>query len=323
VTLLKHFDLLSSKSAIEMTLSFTLNGVKQNINPQGGNYSLNYPCSSKTTCYHYESEFPPGKYSFNVYGAGGGSYINGYESPGGFSTGVLVLKQKTRLYFYVGAKGVCSSSDKAQTDSVFGGGGSGFNGIGSCRSCSGGGASDIRVIQNTLNHRVIVAGGAGGSGYYNKYMFGGKGGGTSGTKGEICSSGNIGGGPGNQTSGGESVSQAGIFGYGANRTDANGGGGGGGWFGGGAAGPGACGCTAGGGGSGFIFTQLNSLVYLNSSFLLLSGRTETNTGNNVGDGRINIEVLEMIVQKTKIHRTCNYRNVFVLPLLLFWPYIMS
>jgi hypothetical protein len=307
-----------------MTLSFTLNGVKQNINPQGGNYSLNYPCSSKTTCYPYESEFPPGNYNFNVYGGGAGNNINGYDSPGGFSTGVLVLKQKTRLYFYVGARGVCSSTASSQTDAVFGGGGSGFNGY-TCRSCSGGGASDIRVIQNTLNHRIIVAGGAGGSGNYigesNEYMFGGKGGGISGTKGEDYSNGNcIGGSPGTQTSAGTSYYQVGIFGYGGNRTSANGCGGGGGWYGGGTGGDG---CSAGGGGSGFIFTQLNSLVYLNSSYLLISGRTETDTGNNVGDGRINIEVLETIIQKTKICGTCNYRNFFVLPLLLFWPYIMS
>jgi hypothetical protein len=311
-----------------MTLSFTLNGVKQNIIPQGGNYSLNYPCSSKTTCYPYESEFPPGNYSFNVYGAGGGSYISGYDSAGGFSSGVLALKQKTRLYFYIGAKGPCSSSSGGISDPAFGGGGSGHNHPGpTCYGCSGGGASDIRVLQNTINHRVIVAGGAGGSGYYsagsNQYMIGGKGGGSSGTKGEGYSSGNcIGGSPGTQTSAGTSYYQVGIFGYGGNRTSANGAGGGGGWYGGGTGGDG---CSAGGGGSGFIFTQLNSLVSLNSSFLLLSGRTETNTGNNIGDGRIIIEVLEMIIQKTKIHGTCNCHKIFIFisPLLIFWPFIMS
>jgi hypothetical protein len=308
-----------------MTLSFTLNGVKQYIIPQGGNYSLNYPCSSKTKCYPYESDFPPGNYSFNVYGAGGGRSTNGYDSHGGFSTGVLVLKQKTRLYFYVGAKGLCDTSSGGISGPVFGGGGSGHGEPGvACYRCSGGGASDIRVLQNTLNHRVIVTGGAGGSGYYGKYMFGGKGGGTSGIKGEDYNSANIAGMPGNQTSGGESRHQIGIFGYGGNRTTANGCGGGGGWFGGGAAGAsGGCGCAAGGGGSGFIFTQLNPLVSLNSSFLLLSGKTEKDTGNNIGDGRINIEVLEIIIQKTKIHGTCNCHNVFVLPLLLFWPIIMS
>jgi hypothetical protein len=305
-----------------MTLSFTLNGVKQNIIPQGGNYSLNYPCSSKTTCYPYESEFPPGNYSFNVYGAGGGSYINGYDSPGGFSTGVVVLKQKTRLYFYVGAKGLCSSTTSTQIAAVFGGGGSGFNGA-VCYSCSGGGASDVRVLQNTINNRIIVAGGAGGTGYYNKYMYGGKGGGSSGTKGGDYNSGSssdIGGSPGTQTSGGASKYQVGIFGYGGNKTYANGCGGGGGWYGGGAGGPG---CSAGGGGSGFVFTQLNSLVYLNSSFLLLSGRTETDTGNNIGDGRIIIEVLGTITNEIKIRGTCNCRNIFVPQLLHFFPFIVS
>ena len=171
-----------------MLLSFTLNGTKQNILPQEGKYNLSYPCSSQTTCFPYESDFPRGKYRFDVYGAGGGSYVSGYESPGGFSTGVLSLKQKTRLYFYVGAKGICTSTPSAKTDAVFGGGGSGYNG-GSGKSCSGGGASDVRVLSDTLNHRIIVAGGAGGTGYYpsssNVYMIGGKGGGNSETKVKI------------------------------------------------------------------------------------------------------------------------------------------
>jgi hypothetical protein len=300
-----------------MTLSFTLNGVKQNIVPQGGNYSLIYPCSSKTACYPYESDFPQGIYIFNVYGGGGGSYINGYDSPGGFSTGILSLKEKTHLYFYVGAKGLCSFTSGTQTDPVFGGGGSGHDHLGACYACSGGGASDIRILNNSLNNRIIVAGGAGGSGYYNKYMIGGRGGGTSGIKGENYDSLNPGGGPGTQTSGGTSKIQGGIFGYGGNRTGENGAGGGGGWYGGGA---GCGGCCAGGGGSGFIFTQLNPLVHLNSDFLLLSGRTETE--NNIGDGRINIEVLEITIQKTKIHKTCNYQNAFVLSLLIYLPSIM-
>jgi hypothetical protein len=309
-----------------MLLNFTLNGRKQNILPQGGKYNLSYPCTSQTTCYPYESDFPRGKYRFDVYGAGGGSYVSGYESPGGFSTGVLSLKQKTRLYFYVGGKGICTSTPDTKTAAVFGGGGSGHNGV-TGKSCSGGGASDVRVLSDTLNHRVIVAGGAGGTGYYpsssNVYMIGGKGGGNSGTKGEDYDSQNtnrFGGNPGTQTSGGTSVHQSGIFGYGGNRTSSNGGGGGGGWYGGAPGGAtSGSGNAAGGGGSGFVFTELNSNVSLDSNFLLLSGRTEIDTGNNIGDGRIYIEVLEM-----KIHRTYFYRNIFLLELLFFsiLPYVI-
>jgi hypothetical protein len=307
-----------------MTLSFTLNGIKQNIIPQGSNYSLTYPCSSKTTCHPYESDFPPGTYVFNVHGGGGGSYVSGYESPGGYSTGILSLKQKTRLYFYVGAKAICATTLSSKTESVFGGGGCGHSAPG-CYSCSGGGASDIRVLNDTLNNRIIVAGGAGGSGYYpgssNVYMIGGKGGGSSGTKGEEYSSSCSGGGPGTQTSGGTSSQQVGIFGYGGNRTGNNGCGGGGGWYGGGAGGPGACGCSAGGGGSGFIFTELNPLVSLNSSFLLISGNTDME--NNYDDGRIYVTVLEVKSNETKIHISCNYNRIFISPFLIFWPYIMS
>ena len=56
---------------------------------------------------------------------------------------------------------------------------SSYNGGGKCQSTgfsiatyySGGGASDIRILENNVNNRVIVAGGAGGSS--NSYAFGG------------------------------------------------------------------------------------------------------------------------------------------------------
>ena len=293
------------------SLTFTFRGSKIDIPIVDGKYYLSYPCdSNKETCFPYESDFPPGTYRFTVHGAGGGSYYSGYESPGGFSTGVLKLKEKTHLYFYVGAKGVCVSESYTKTTSVFGGGGNGYNGAGG-KACSGGGASDVRVLKDSLNTRIIVSGGAGGTGYWNKYMLGGKGGGESGTKGDdydSSSSSNVGGGPGNQTSGGTSpYNDRGVFGYGGNRSSSNGAGGGGGWFGGGAGG-GSC-DTAGGGGSGFIFTKLNSLIDLDSKFLL-SENAETSIGSNTEDGKIYIEVLEMRPERSnKPKKRQNINNV--------------
>ena len=280
-----------------MSLTFKVNGVKKSGSYSSGKYTLSYPCSSKETCYPYESEFPPGKYRFEVHGAAGGSTYPQYTAPGGLSTGTIVLKSLTHLYFYVGAKGVCTSTDLAYTTSVFGGGGRGKNG-GNSAACSGGGSSDIRVSKSNLSYRIIVAGGSGGSGYdgnaANTDMIGGRGGGESGEKGEDGSSGNcVGGGPGTQTSGGSSpYNEVGVFGFGGNRTSNNGCGGGGGWFGGGA---GGAALSAGGGGSGFVFTKSNSYSDLDSTYLLIEGKTEF--GPTLNDGLIYVEYIGTFVQK--------------------------
>ena len=78
----------------------------------------------------------------------------------------------------------------------------------------GGGATDIRLVENTIYHRIVVAGGAGGCNDYNAYGGNPPGAPTKDScTGKICE---------------------GEFGYGGNSTlDYNGGaGGGGGWYGG-------------------------------------------------------------------------------------------
>ena len=254
--------------------------------------TLTYPCQSKETCYPYEISFPAGKYRFSVYGAGGGTNYADYGSPGGFSTGVLALLETTKLYFYIGAKGECTTNQEKPTSNSFGGGGKGFGtGNGGYPACSGGGASDVRVKKDNLKTRIIVAGGAGGSGFddfNHKNMKGGKGGGESGTKGEDYSSDpQIGGSPGTQTLGGSSPNNdAGTFGFGGNRSSSSGSGGGGGWFGGGA---GGSVLSGGGGGSGFVFLSSDSNVELDKKYQLLSGKTEE--GTNKDDGKIIIEII--------------------------------
>jgi len=152
------------------------------------------------------------------------------------------------LYIYVGGNG--------GTDGTGGynGGGAGFAG-----GWGGGGASDIRTILGNLSSRIMVAGGAGGSGYYTNvnYYLGGQAGcaGASGVQGaanpNVATSYG-----GSQTEGGlgfynsasytGSVGTSGVGGAAAINSYAYGGGGGGGYFGGG----GGSG-TAGGGGSSY------------------------------------------------------------------------
>ena len=125
---------------------------------------------------------PPGKYKLECWGArggnargrtvsDGGSYSNIQNAKGGsggYSTGVLKLKENTTLYLYVGGYGGFGNYDSAGAGGFNGGskgdndnsGGSGYSyyyGGG-----GGGGATDIRIGTDSLYARVIVAGGGGG-----------------------------------------------------------------------------------------------------------------------------------------------------------------
>ena len=164
-------------------------------------------------------------------------------------------------------------------------------------------------LKDNLKTRIIVAGGAGGTGTATSgtINIGGKGGGRSGTKGQDSNSNNPGGGPGNQASGGTSFSkEVGSFGFGGNRSSENGCGGGGGWFGGGS---GNGGLAAGGGGSGFIFINEDPNIELDTRFQLISGQTEE--GINTGDGKIIIDVLEISLQNVKIKFKLFYLPFFL------------
>ena len=281
-----------------MVISFTFEGKAKSVSCESGRYKLNYLCATAEKCSPYKSYFPPGRYRFEVNGAAGGAPDESSTEAGGSSNGTILLKTKTLLYFYIGSKGVCRyGTDPGNTTSVFGGGGSAtVTHYKTNVACSGGGASDVRIEKDLLSHRVIVAGGSGGYGYESKVNKGGKGGGESGTKGEDGNTDHVhcvGGGPGTQISGGSSYwNDVGIFGYGGNKTSDNGGGGGGGWFGGGTSG----GCqSGGGGGSGFVFVEENSLIELDSKYLLIEGKT--GFGTNKGDGFIYIESLGGFFQK--------------------------
>ena len=214
------------------------------------------------------------------------------------------------LYLYTGGSG-----STGKTAGGFNGGGkrSTYNG--------GGGASDIRIGQDSLNARVMVAGGGGSDGASNKA--GGYGGGANGEA--RTDSYGTGGYSGTQTGVSSSswqtgtvptslTTQAGAYagfgfgGNGINRSSGYGGAGGGGWYGGSGAYPDSSGDDdrGGGGGSGFVWTGSNapsgylldaghyltnaSTAAGNSTFAAPGGGTET---GHAGDGYVRVTALEV------------------------------
>ena len=259
--------------------------------------------------------FPAGTYKLEVWGAQGGSYSTHYGGAGGYSVGTLTITQDTDFYIYVGGQPATNTTIGTAFSGGYNGGGAGYN-----RSYSGvytygqggGGGTDIRIGQDSLYARVIVAGGGGGSASNGDEKATKYGGGLNGG----CSLTNY---AGSQTSGGI-YGNSGSFGKGgdtyADRSNYRygSGGGGGGWYGGAATQ--SYGDTdsdsyrpANGGGSGYVYTAdtatnypsgclLNSTYYLteattvggNESFPSTSGGTET---GHEGNGYARITVLAL------------------------------
>lgn len=230
----------------------------------------------------------PGRHKLEVWGAQGGYRSSSdYGGKGGYSVGYLTLTKDTNVYIYVGGSG--NSVDSA-TNGIYNGG---FNGGGKRSTYKGGGgATDIRIGQDSLLARVIVAGGGGSDGASNKHgMFGG--GVNGGTSSESYGSGGYGGTQtGNswqssssaQSNTASSTSDAYAgFGFGGNGvyySSGYGGAGGGGWYGGSGAYPDGSGDDdrGGGGGSGYVYTGPTASNYpsgclLNSSYYLTDAQT--------------------------------------------------
>ena len=261
---------------------------------------------------------PVGSYKLEVWGAQGGNYDTNYGGAGGYSVGILTLTEATDFYIYVGGQPTTVSTTKTITPGGYNGGGAGCNRYYSSTYTygqGGGGGTDIRIGQDSLYARVIVAGGGGGSASNGNEAHTKYGGGLTGG----CASANF---AGSQSSGG--VGEAGSFGKGGSVSSDNStgafsykygpGGGGGGWYGGGVS-------TSysdtesdirdyNGGGSGYVYTAdtatnypsgclLNSTYYLteattvggNESFPSTSGGTET---GHEGNGYARITVISVV-----------------------------
>ena len=263
---------------------------------------------------------PAGEYKLECWGAEGGSYSTYTGGKGGYSAGTLTLNEPTWIYIYVGGKGQTPSATGLLTGG-FNGGGAAYSSTSSRLNASGGGASDIRLGQNSIYTRVIVAGGGGGAGSYSSSRNGngGYGGGTSGGSGSTTYSSYNAGTGGTQTGVGTSYygttansttashGQVASFGQGGgaiSTTTAQISGAGGGWYGGGYAR-----YAGAGGGSGYIYTSntvsnypegclLNEAYYLSDASIIagnseiISPEGEIEIGHS-GDGYARITILKV------------------------------
>ena len=231
-----------------------------------------YPCPTSTDCHPINVSLETGNYIFEVWGASGGTISENTSASGGYSYGEITIHSKTNIFIFLGGSGIITT-ENGHTQAAFNGGGRGSKDSRHQFDSSGGGASDIRVIDKSLNHRVIVAGGGGGSGHDMNDSIGGVGGGNTGKQGETgCSlethnECGIGG------KGGEQTGNPERFGIGEDHEGGyyNAAGGGGGWFGGLA---GQSYAAGGGGGSGFVYTEQNDLVHVSLSYLLRNAFTK-------------------------------------------------
>lgn len=240
----------------------------------------------------------PGVYSIECWGASGGrNLVNNNSSPGrgGYAKGTITLNTIEILHVFVGGKGADTphAGDSAPTSVIsggFNGGGRGING-----GAGGGGATDVRLGGTTLDHRIIIAGGAGGVGSNSGISSGGYGGGGAGGAGTGGGAAN----PGTQTSGF-------ALGLGGDYTSTNDcGGGGGGYYGGFG---GATSNSSGAGGSGFTSTTLTgrSLIGGNASMPNYNGGTVV---GNLGDGYVRITGAEI----SFCYYALWYNNQFYIP----------
>ena len=267
------------------------------------------------TCSVQSITLPKGTYQLECWGAQGGYRSSAsYGGKGGYSVGTITLTEKTPIYIYTGGSG---NSTGFATNSIYSGG---FNGGGYRYGYrGGGGASDIRIGQDSLYSRVIVAGGGGSDGATNKTgMYGG--GTTGGSSSENYGSGGYGGTQtgnswltttqGTTNSSSNCYAGFGFGGFGCYASSGYGGAGGGGWYGGSGSTPDGSGDDdrGGGGGSGYVYTSSTAKNYpsgclLNSTHYLASASTKagntsfksptgTNETGHSGNGYVRITVIE-------------------------------
>ena len=255
-------------------------------------YGIGHSHSNNSTAMNFSytgsvqtATLTPGTYKFECWGAQGGYRSNAsYGGKGGYSIGTITLSQSTTLYINVGGSG---NSVSSATNNIYPGG---FNGGGYRYGYKGGGgATDVRIGNNSLYSRVIVAGGGGSDGAADKN--GKHGGGTSG--GSTTQNYGSGGYGGTQTGntwksdsqGTSNTSSScyagfGFGGFGYSTSSGYGGAGGGGWYGGSGSAPDGSGDDdrGGGGGSGYVYTLSTAKHYpqgclLNSSYYLTDAQT--------------------------------------------------
>ena len=298
---------------------------------------FNYPCISHVNCYPLSVKLSRGTYLIQCFGASGGDSTLGKGGFGAFVSGITKLNETKTFFLFIGAEGHLEH----QQTTYNGGGRSSLKLRDEGRAASGGGSTDIRLINSSntdgLLSRIIVAGGGGGAESFADGIDGGDAGSFLGESGNVKSfpvdgySLSIPTG-GNQKSGGDGCScltslngclesydaRNGIFGFGGNGSnDLYGGGGGGGYFGGGG------GCvthnkvTSGAGGSSYISGHEKCSSYIknqdgslqesnlniHSSGLFFTSITFLNgtVSKHKGNGKILITLLEFYKTLNSFH----------------------
>ena len=308
---------LGKKIAVLVAICFLFSSIVLSANIVGVELGNNASAAYEQTVYTFNYTgnvqnvtLKKGRYLFECYGAQGGDTGGG---KGGYSKGALYIQNDMTLYIYVGQKGR-NAQPYSNSQGGWNGGGSGGSNTDGLSSSSGGGASDIRLVNGSwsdtasLKSRLIVAGGGGGGNSYRADISGGAGGGVS---GGIASKFGLTVYGGTQTSGGTGNTNGG-FGYGGSGCDSiygsriTGGGGGGGYYGGGGGiaysndVANTYRCSGGAGGSSFISGHIGcNAIDLNGnptgqpvhSSGLFFTQTEMQQGVQAGDGFVKITLL--------------------------------
>lgn len=293
---------------------YDLTVVKPNKYKQGD--ILNIPYSGAMIDYSLK----PGKYKFECWGAEGGyRSSNTYSGKGAYVVGEVTLSEEKPIFIYSGGSG---NSVESAVSSIYPGG---FNGGGYRYAYKGGGgASDIRIGEDSLYARILVAGGGASCG--SSSYKGGNAGNDTGERGQFgCGSYGYGGTKNASTSTGglayiavqgttnsssNCAAGFGFGGFGVYRSSGYGGAGGGGWYGGEGTYPDGSvdDDGGGGGGSSYVFTSDTKLDYpsgcllTDDMFLENTNRIAGNTSmtspegtaetGHFGNGYVRITVLE-------------------------------
>ena len=251
-----------------------------------------------------------GRYFFEAWGAQGGC-SNESSGRGGYASGYIQFNKPTKIFVFVGGKGVYSDSDPS---AGFNGGGKGFIGYHKPKSGGGGGSTDFRFDKTDLKSRFLIAGGGGGEGTYITTTYnGGAGGGTNGTDGACLNGHTFNGKAGNQTAGGAAVNYNGhksgegteLSGGIGTGSAYSGGGGGGGYY------SGSGGYeSGGGGGSGYASASVMNPKLINGNTKMPHINNVVSEGNK-GDGAARITILDMYWQTKGVVP----KNFFILLIL--------
>ncbi len=230
-----------------------------------------------------------GKYKLEVWGASGGTMVEGTAGYGGYAVGEINLTQNQTLYVNVGG---------IPTGTIGGYNGGGNGGVGNNQwNYGGGGATHIATetgllasLKTKTDSVLIVAGGGGaGVGSIVSDVLPGSGGGYMGVNGSNRGGGSDFSGSGaTQTQGGgdRSYRECGLGSFGQGGNFCNGGyggaGGGGGFYGGGG---GSRAHASGGGGSGYIGNELltNKIMWCYNCTESEDEKTKTKTTTNVSE----------------------------------------